>query len=309
MASYKEQYYSLEESEMQDLIAKAKRNEPGAKEELLKVFNNFLTKYVSLLYHGRYSIGDYDIRRFISLFVKDPYVRFALMKNKLNQAGYKHVVEVMRGIQYMARRYGEEEDIRHTVNTTFFQCISRYERRDSAKGPIPFSGFLYSYFFYLLKKNVDTFLIDQLGRKTFPLAPDEPSENSEEEKTVGFRAEPLEYSLEEIFSADVIDEFWVMGEKVMPPFDQLTIQERQLIKWRYVDNKRSSEISQKINEHPNTVREHLKALKKKIVSIIRESDEVLYRDLKLSQIDTENEDNKKAKKKKTTKGKDEQSNA
>ena len=73
----------------------------------------------------------------------------------------------------MAKRYGDEEDVRQTVDMTFFQCITRYQRKDSEKGPIPFSGFLYSYFFYLLKKNVDTLLIDQLGRKTFPLLDDE----------------------------------------------------------------------------------------------------------------------------------------
>jgi hypothetical protein len=213
MAAYKEQYYSLEENEMQDLIARAKGGSSEAKEELLKVFNNFLTKYVSLLYYGRYNVGDYDIRRFISLFVKDPYVRFALMKNKLNNAGFKHVTEVMRGIQYMAKRYGEEEDIRQTVNATFFQCINRYERKDSAKGPIPFSGFLYSYFFYLLKKNVDTFLIDQLGRKTFPLASDEAPDNSEDEKQIGFKAEPVEYRLEQLLSTDSLDEFWVIRRK------------------------------------------------------------------------------------------------
>lgn len=50
MASYKEQYYSLEESEMQELIKKGKASDAQALEELLKVFNNFLTKYVTMLY-------------------------------------------------------------------------------------------------------------------------------------------------------------------------------------------------------------------------------------------------------------------
>lgn len=53
MASYKEQYYSLEENEMQDLISKAKSGDEKSKEELLKVFNNFLTKYVSMLYYRK----------------------------------------------------------------------------------------------------------------------------------------------------------------------------------------------------------------------------------------------------------------
>lgn len=49
-----------------------------------------------MLYHGKYNINDYDIRRFISLFIKDSYVRFALMKNQLNSGGYKHVNECIR---------------------------------------------------------------------------------------------------------------------------------------------------------------------------------------------------------------------
>lgn len=96
MGSYKEQYYSLSEDEMQDLIAKAKKGNGAAQNELLKVFNNFLTKYVTMLYHGKYNLSDYDIRRFTSLFVKDSFVRFALMKQKLNQAGFKHVNECLR---------------------------------------------------------------------------------------------------------------------------------------------------------------------------------------------------------------------
>ena len=42
----------------------------------------------------------------------------------------------------MAKRYGIEEDIRQTIDLTFFQCINRYEKKDSAKGPIPFSRIL-----------------------------------------------------------------------------------------------------------------------------------------------------------------------
>jgi len=273
MTAYKEQYYSLEENEMQDLIAKAKKGSGKSQEELLKVFSNFLTKYISLLYYGKFNLNDYDIRRFISLFIKDPSTRFALMKNKMSGSNMRVINECMRGIHYMTKRYGDEEDIRQTVYMTFFQCIGRYERKDSAKGPIPFSGFLYSYFFYLLKKNVDTFLIDQLGRKTFPLLDDDATnDESDENFVIGFKADPVEYSMEQLLAADKIDEFWVLGEKNIAPFDRLTVQERQLLKWRYVDGQRSSEISQKVNEHPNTVREHLSKIKNKVKDLILEND-------------------------------------
>lgn len=279
MTSYKEQYYSLAEEEMQKLISDSKKGSQKSQEELLKVFSNFLTKYISLLYHGKYNLNDYDIRRFVSLFIKEPSARFALMKNKISNTNLKIVNETMRGIHYMTKRYGDEEDIRQTVYMTFFQCVGRYERKDSAKGPIPFSGFLYSYFFYLLKKNVDTFLIDQLGRKTFPLLDDEATnDESDEDYVVGFKADPIEYSMERLMATDRIDEFWVLGENVEGPFDKLSIQERQLLKWRYVDNKRSSQISQIVNEHPNTVREHLSKVREKIKQTLLE-DEFSYEEL------------------------------
>jgi len=273
MASYKEQYYNLEEDEMQALIAEAKTGSEKAQEELLKVFNNFLTKYVTMLHAGKYSFNDYDIRRFISLFVKDNYVRFALMKNKLNQAGYKHVNECINGILYMVKRYCSEEDVQQTVRLTFFQCITRYERKDSEKGPIPFSAFLYSYFLYLLKKNVDTLLIDQLGRKSFPLITQDDayndSENDDSTKS-GAYVDTIQYANIDVPFSNDVNEFWVLGDSTNALFERLTIQERQLLKWRYIDGKRSSEIAIKITEHPNTVREHLTKIKEKLLGILSE---------------------------------------
>lgn len=223
--------------------------------------------------HGKYSYSDYDIRRFISLFVKDTFVRYALMKNNLNQAGYKHVNECISGILYMVKRYCSEEDVQQTVRLTFFQCIKRYERKDSEKGPIPFSAFLYSYFLYLLKKNVDTFLIDQLGRKSFPLLTQDDmygDGDSEDNMKGGAYVDTMEYATIDLLFASDVDEFWILGEETNPPFNKLTVQERQLLKWRFIDNKRSSEIAVKITEHPNTVREHLSKIKRKIHELLNE---------------------------------------
>lgn len=66
-------------------------------------------------------------------------------------------------------------------------------------------------------------------------------------------------------------------------FKDLTVQERQLIKWRFIDGKRSSEISAKINEHPNTVREHIENAKFKLAKIIEEKDPELAKQINLNQ--------------------------
>jgi len=267
---YKEKYYTLSEDEMQALIKSAKKGDDAAQNELLKIFDNFLKKYVNLLYYNKYNLADYDIRKFVALFVKDSNVRFYLVRNKLNASSSRHVKECVSGIVYMATRYGDPEDVRQTVNLTFLQCVMRYEK----KGPIPFSGFLYSYFFYMLKKNVDQLLIDQLGRKTFPLATEEDRGGDDDEMTIGFAAPPLP-SAEELIGPDEIDELWVAGDTAFPPFDQLTIQERQLIKWRFVDGYKSSQIARRITEHPNTVREHFNKIRTKIADIVGEDIEFL----------------------------------
>ena len=258
---YREKFYTHSEEEMQALIAKAKAGDGKIQVELLGIFDNFLTKYVNVLYFGRYSLADYDMRRFIGLFVKDSTTRGFLHRNQLNKAGHAHVNEVLRGIQYMVQRYGDEEDVKQTVDFTFLQCLNKYER----KGEVPFSGFLYAYFFYLMKKNVDSLLIDQLGLRSFPLISEEDRNEDweSEERQVGFSAPPTP-GVEEFIFSEEIDEYWVLGETAYPPFDVLTVQERQLLKWRYMNGERSSDIANRITEHPNTVREHFHKIRKRL---------------------------------------------
>lgn len=101
---------------------------------------------------------------------------------------------------------------------------------------------------------------------------DDSGDNEEEgEKQVGFKAPPEEKNLDNWLATEDINEFWVLGETCAEPFIFLTVQERQLIKWRYIDELRSSEISKKISEHPNTVREHLAKTRDKLRSLVIES--------------------------------------
>lgn len=271
MAAYKEQYYNLPEEELQGLITKAKLGSGEAQGELLKVFNNFLTKYVTMLFYGKYNLHDYDIRRFVALFIKDSNVRRYLLRNKLSPQGLRHVHEDMNRINGMVQRYGDEEDIRQTVSMTFLQCVTRYKPAQSKIKPdevVPFKGYIYSYFFYLLKKNVDAFLIDQLGRKTYHLlGDDEFGDEDSDDDVFGFHA-PAGPGVEETLGTDEVDEFWVSGDTAMWPFNELSQQERQLIKWRYIDGYRSSEIAEKITEHPNTVREHFNRIRLHIRDIL-----------------------------------------
>ena len=66
---FRERYYDLDEEEIQVLLTEAKAGDAKSQEQLLEIFDNFLSKYVTLLYYGKYNLGDADVRRFIGLFV------------------------------------------------------------------------------------------------------------------------------------------------------------------------------------------------------------------------------------------------
>lgn len=85
----------------------------------------------------------------------------------------------------------------------------------------------------------------------------------------GVNIDTIDHAVTDLMFSEPIDEFWVLGETATAPFDELTVQERQLLKWKYVDKYRSSEIALRITEHPNTVREHMTKIKQKIRDIIQ----------------------------------------
>lgn len=262
-----DKYYNLSEDEMQVLISKAQLGDSKAQAELLKVFDNFISKYCALLFKSKYDLHDYDIRRFIALFITDRLIGIRLTRNQINHATFKAVNETMRGINFMIKRYNDEIDVRQTVQMTFIQCITKYQRRES----IPFSGYIYSYFFYLLKKNVDSFLIYQLGRKSFALHTDDSVSSSivNEDKPQPIQIAPLTPTVEELLGPDVIDEYWVLGDTAIFPFDRLTVHQRQLIKWKYIDGLKASHIAEKTTEHPNTCRAQLQSIRDELKHIMK----------------------------------------
>lgn len=259
-----ENYYAIPEEELQEMILRAQTGSQKDQVELLRIFSNFITKYVSLLFRSKYDLHDYDIRRFISLFETNTSVRIRLRRNQINNATYKAASETMRGINYMIRRQCEEEDVRNTVEMTFLQCLNKYKR----KGPIPFSGYIYSYFFFLLKRNVDIFLIYQLGRKSFPLHTDDSVSSSFQDPDATVHTQETTPSVEDLIGAEEIDENWVLGDAALFPFDLLTVQQRQLLKWKYVDGLKASQIAIKTTEHPNTSRSQLQEIRKEVRNII-----------------------------------------
>lgn len=263
---YNKEFHHLSEDEMQVLINSAKDGDDKSYDRLFIIFDNYLSKYFSLLRYGRIPFEDYDVRRFVALFMTNAKDRQRFLRKALGNGTREAVIKEFNGIVFMTNRY-DDEDIMQTIRSSFVQCIERYERSESkAGGYVPFSGYLYTYYFYLLKKNVEIYLIDQLGRRTFALADDE--EDREEGEIVYGYSAPVGPTLEDEMYTKMIDEHWVSGETAEWPFDQLSIQERQMLKWRFIDGERSIDISRRTSEHANTARDAFGRIKKKLMEIV-----------------------------------------
>lgn len=265
--TFKEKY-DIPEEEIRSLVERAQNKEGQAYLTLLEVFSNFLVKYTSLLQTGKFNLTEYDMRRFLALFVKDPKLRGAVLRNKVSGHYIKQLNEVIHSITYMINRYCDDSDIEQTVNMAFMHCVSVYK----PKGEIPFSGFLYSYYLFILKKMVESLLIDQLGLHTFPLIDSDSTSDLGDENSAR-QPGMLPPAAEEVYDSpwsEEIDEFWVSGSTASFPFDRLTIQERQLLKWRYADREKCAVIANRITEHPNTVRDHFNKIRQKLKQVIAE---------------------------------------
>jgi hypothetical protein len=258
--AFRVQYYTLTEPEMQSLICRAQDGDGAAQEELLKVFRNFLHKYTVVLTGGKINFADYDLRRFVALYVKDTKLRYMLKGNKLNPGGEGLVNEAMQVITFMVNRYGDFEDVQQTVDLAFLQCVQIYRPR----GEIPFSAYLYSYFFYVLKKQVDMLLVYQLGRKSYPLFDQEEWEDDMSPPGFAMPAAPPVPSADELVGAVTIDELWVAGDTAYGVFATLSVHERQLIKWHYVDGEKTSVIATRITEQPVSLRATLAGIRRKL---------------------------------------------
>lgn len=266
--SYKDNWYSLSEVEMQDLLFAAKHGDAKAQGELLKIFGNFISKYVELLAEARWSLQSPETRQFIALYVKDPSVRYPLLKGKMTSHGYKEVSEVVRGLQYMVQRYCDKEDVLQTVQMAFLHAVNKYERKESTTKPgefVPFAGYINRYFKFVIKRFVDDFLIDQNGRNTYAIANDETLGWEDDSAPDGTALSlPPTSPLEDLLGADTIDEHWVIGDTCGFPFDVLNVQERQLLRWRYAEGLRTSEIAKRTSDHPNKVRSNLASIRDKL---------------------------------------------
>ena len=283
-------YWDLDEEDLQLIIWQAQLGQSEewsdqyravsakAVDQLLEIFDNYLSKYIAMLWDNKFNLNHWDIRYFINMFNPNKELAQNIKRKNFNKKTVKGAHEVIGRLQMMLRRYGNLDDLHQTVKMSFLSCVMRYERVASSQGEgewVPFSGFLYRYFLYVVKADVEEYLTDQLGLKTFPIIPAEnPSDDSEHDYVPGFKLPSHPDASEDTINAVNLDDTWVAGLTCEFPFNKLSVNERQLLKWYYVNGESSIEISQRLNEHSNTTKGRLNKIEDKLERFLNLPDEI-----------------------------------
>jgi predicted DNA-binding protein YlxM (UPF0122 family) len=222
-----------------DLIKEYQNGNNLAGTELLKKYKGFITIFVSLLYYGNYEIKNTSTKNFLKL-----------LQTKNNQFNIEKLEDTIKAINNIYSTY-DYIDALQDVQLSFLIAIktfdiTEYENRNNIEDP--FDYFLSSYFPYILKKNT----IDKLRNEPFPYTPG----NEWSVKSI---------TIEDNIFMTNIDDNWVNGDTCEEEFLDLSKDERELLKEKYIDNLTLKEIAQKRNKNKSTISRKLKQIKKTLI--------------------------------------------
>lgn len=296
------------------VVALAKSGNSAAINDLYERFEFFLLRFRSLLKAGKFD-GHPMVRQFLALYVEvsseggGRALRNALLSRKGMNWRFMESSKDLIGMLREQLSTMDDDDIDSIINVTFFQCLSVYDPKgkvrlelkkkgvdydglsevtkkkyDKLHPEVGFHGFMYNYFHYLLRKNIDKEIrgvmpgsgwCDLYADHTLP-----EFENSSMDPEY-FDAEAVDQSSYQSASdqseRDVaIDHDWVEGSSAQWPFDILTPQERWIIKARFYDRMFACDIADRLGISTSAIRNRIRIAKEKL---LEEAGEDLKRQL------------------------------
>jgi len=210
---------------------------------LLKKYNSFLNKYFRLLVYETIDFKNYDIRFFISLYMKDKELKRSIRRGKYHSSeAIYEARKIVRKLNSLFKNY-TLDDIYYELTIPFVQCVLHYQFR--ANG---FEKYLYqSYRFYLhrhlkdLAKEQNFYEIayfDDINGKT---------------ELIDFDQLESDYLIEMEPDLELNHPDWLNGKKASYPFNQLTREQRLILVKYYMEKYKDRQIGQLIGRNPKSI--------------------------------------------------------
>lgn len=133
--------------DIEELVIQYKEGSREAAGELFKAFAGFIAKYANFLKFGILGRRDRDLSGLIHLLCP---------KGDSTKARLGLIREAIRSYEY--------EDIVGELNILFLKSVAQFKTVESKLGGnIPFAGYLYAYFKFMVKRWIDQRLVDVMN--------------------------------------------------------------------------------------------------------------------------------------------------
>lgn len=238
-------YYSNDDNSM--LAVKYQHGDKQAGLKLLDNFQPLLMKFANLIYYGKYDLTDQHTQEFLKTLIS------SYDNNKA-----KNIISL---INNMFRAF-DYEDIMQELKLIFLELTKRYDP-DMAT----FQTYIKVYWKYELRKHVMQVIHN--SPITMPISD---FAKCDKNNVWDMFSGLIQNGIKEEFF-DYIDDNWVAGYTCSSLFQQLTEEERLILRYRYIEGMTGVEIAEKINKAQPTVYERIRSIKKKLARYRKEKKE------------------------------------
>lgn len=227
----------------------------GNAEELIKQYENFLNKYMSMFQYNTIDFSNYDVRCFLACYISDESLSKSLRRAKYHSAEAMSTAQkVLRSLQHKLRNHNKKE-LFHEIVIPFLQLAKGYKQLG-----VGFDKYLYKAYKYELKRHLDNIKWDALDHGGLMYRDALHEEEWEEESQ-----EELTFEMDEQF--ELSDPRWVHGKRSGEPFINLKPHERYILVKYYYEDYTDREIARMLPYNPKSIHRIRKRLEKHFMEL------------------------------------------
>lgn len=223
-------------------------------EALLLQYQPFINKYMMLFTSSTIPFKYYDIRYFLSFYLKDKEDMRSLRRGKYHSK--EDISNANRITTYLKQAFEgyEDEEIYHELIIPFLECAKRYKFEGRT-----FNAYLYRTYKYALMRHINSLLFNRFTIQDVSMQTPEQSildQLSEKEE------EPqLKIELDDLLSLN--HPLWLAGVDTKEPFKQFTREERLILVKYYMEKNTDKEIGRLVGRNRRSInRSRLRAIRK-----------------------------------------------
>src|SRR5699024_2466636 len=205
-------------------------------QQLLLKYEPFINKYLYLFHAKNIDFNNYDIRFFLSCYIKDKSSRSRLRKKSYRKKS--DIALAHKVLNYLCQAFKDhnKQELYHELIIPFLSCLKRYEERD-----VGFQKYIYVSYKYELIRHINKLLFQNF--KTIPADLETVEVKTENENDFMF--------LDAEFELNHPD--WLRGKTCMPIFKNLTREDRLILIKYYLESYSDKKIGQLIGKSRKTI--------------------------------------------------------